>query len=182
LKNAGTMVRSYRLRRLLGPAWDAPDAFKNVWKYLPAFIESWVRLPFACPVNWPEHIDQWLGRPGVTPLRYEYLLQDCEDALSQALREHLGEEPDLDRVRWATEKFSFSRMSGRKPGQENRRSLFRKGVAGDWRNHFTREAAQVFEHYCGDTLRRLGYTQDKNWFEEPRRVETGTPASRASES
>jgi len=118
LKKADTMIRAYRLRGLLGPTWDAPDAFKNAWKYLPAFIENWVRRPFGCPVSWPEHIAQWLGRTGVTPLRYEDLLQDCQGTLTQALREHLGEGPDPERVRWAVEKFSFARMAVRNPARK----------------------------------------------------------------
>lgn len=44
------------------------------------------------------------------------------------------------------------------------RPLFRKGVAGDWRNHLTTvEAKDIFKEMAGDLLIELGYEQDFNW-------------------
>ena len=37
--------------------------------------------------------------------------------------------------------------------------------AGDWRNHLTREAAEIFDHYCGDMLVAAGYEPDRSWVE-----------------
>jgi len=53
---------------------------------------------------------------------------------------------------------SFSRLSrGRNPGAEDRRSFFRKGVSGDWRNHLSAETNARFLKTAGHWLRRLGY-------------------------
>ncbi len=41
--------------------------------------------------------------------------------------------------------------------------MLRKGQAGDWRNHFTREAAEIFDRYCGDMLISTGYEPDHEW-------------------
>ena len=62
-------------------------------------------------------------------------------------------------------RFSFEKQAGRIPGQGDPNSLMRKGIVGDWRNWFTREAGEVFDHYCGETLVRLGYEADRKWFE-----------------
>jgi hypothetical protein len=69
-------------------------------------------------------------------------------------------------VRWAVEKYSFAKQTGRKAGQEDRKSFLRRGGSGDWKNHFTREAAEMFEDRCGASLRALGYAEDGSWVEE----------------
>ena len=53
----------------------------------------------------------------------------------------------------------FQRFSGgRLRGDEDRASHFRKGVAGDWRDHFDEEAVRSFEAQAGGLLRDLGYS------------------------
>ena len=44
-----------------------------------------------------------------------------------------------------------------------RSSTFRKGVIGDWKNHFTEEHKQAFKEMCGRELIDLGYEKDLNW-------------------
>lgn len=61
-------------------------------------------------------------------------------------------------------KYSFNRLSaGRKKGEENQKSHYRKGEAGDWQNHFNAEHKQAFKEMYGDLLIRLGYEKDLNW-------------------
>jgi len=55
--------------------------------------------------------------------------------------------------------------TGRDPGTENNRSQDRKGIIGDHKNHFTREAAEIFNHYAGHLLKRLGYEKDDSWID-----------------
>ena len=52
---------------------------------------------------------------------------------------------------------SFERLSGRKKGVEDRKSKLRKGVAGDWRNHFDCSVELGFEDAAGDLLSAFGY-------------------------
>jgi hypothetical protein len=53
--------------------------------------------------------------------------------------------------------------SGRQPGQEDTESHFRKGVIGDWKNHFEQTHVQRFKEIAGEALVRLGYEQDNEW-------------------
>lgn len=53
---------------------------------------------------------------------------------------------------------SFERLSGRAKGQEDAHTHFRKGVSGDWRNHFVPEVQAVFDDSTGDLIERLGYS------------------------
>ena len=57
-------------------------------------------------------------------------------------------------------------MTGRRPGEEARGEFARKGVSGDWENHFTRAAAEVFDSYAGNALVELGYEQNSSWVEK----------------
>ena len=58
----------------------------------------------------------------------------------------------------------FPRLSGgRKPGEENVKHHYRKGIAGDWKNHFTEEHKRFFKQNYNRLLVKLGYETDDNW-------------------
>ncbi|MHC4218062.1 MAG: sulfotransferase domain-containing protein [Planctomycetota bacterium] len=147
------------IRRFVSKADGSADIAAFVERQLTA------RKPLAAPCNWADHVRSFLEarNPNVVLLRYEDLLRDGQTALAEMLRELTGEEPDLERVRNAIEKFSFARQAGRPAGEEVRSAWLRKGVSGDWANHFTPEAAEIFDHHCGDTLIEVGYEQDHSW-------------------
>jgi sulfotransferase 6B1 len=48
-------------------------------------------------------------------------------------------------------------------GQEDTESHFRKGVVGDWRNHFEQTHIKHFKELAGEALIRLGYERDYEW-------------------
>lgn len=52
---------------------------------------------------------------------------------------------------------------GRQPGQEDTKSHYRKGVAGDWKNHFNENHIKIFKEKYNDLLIQLGYEKDDNW-------------------
>jgi Sulfotransferase domain len=59
---------------------------------------------------------------------------------------------------------AFAKKSGgRKPGQEDARNHYRKGLAGDWRNHFTPRHVKFFKEHYGDLLLKLGYETHPDW-------------------
>ena len=60
-------------------------------------------------------------------------------------------------------KHSFERLAGRPQGQEEVRQHYRKGVAGDWRNHFTEGHKRLFKSKAGELLVALGYEKDLSW-------------------
>lgn len=60
--------------------------------------------------------------------------------------------------------FNFKRLAGgRKQGEEDQKSHFRKGVAGDWKNHFTPHVKSIFKEKYGPDLIRLGYESNQDW-------------------
>jgi hypothetical protein len=53
--------------------------------------------------------------------------------------------------------------SGRQRGEGDSHSHYRKGLPGDWRNHFTDEHKRYFKREYGSLLIKLGYEHDENW-------------------
>jgi len=58
---------------------------------------------------------------------------------------------------------TFERLTGRSKGQENTSSHLRKGVPGDWRNHFDPSHVEAFRRRYNDLVMRLGYETDPDW-------------------
>jgi hypothetical protein len=59
---------------------------------------------------------------------------------------------------------TFERKAGgRRPGQEDAHHHYRKGVAGDWRAHFTPRLSAAFKERYGDLLIGLGYERSRDW-------------------
>lgn len=58
----------------------------------------------------------------------------------------------------ALDRYSFENLSGgRKKGEENVHHHYRRGVAGDWRNHLNEVHLKAFRDRFGDLVERLGY-------------------------
>jgi hypothetical protein len=53
--------------------------------------------------------------------------------------------------------------AAREPGQQSADSHFRKGIVGDWKNHFQPIHHQKFKEVAGELLMSLGYETDLDW-------------------
>jgi hypothetical protein len=111
-----------------------------------------------------------MNRPGVVWVRYADGLADGEAELTRIVRT-LGLPFDPERVRDAVQRNHFSNAARardgrpRQPGEAEPGEFERKGIAGDWRNHFDRRACELIQRYEGWTLRVLGYEPDASWIE-----------------
>ena len=96
-------------------------------------------------------------------VKYEDMLEDQGRELTRILR-HLGVTASPAAMERCINESSFESMSGgRQRGEEDKTAHIRKGVAGDWRNHFTVADARLFDEITGDLLVRLGYESDRSW-------------------
>jgi hypothetical protein len=60
--------------------------------------------------------------------------------------------------------YSFENLSGgRKSGVEDHAHHYRKGVPGDWKNHFTEEHVDYFKKLYNPLLIKLGYETREDW-------------------
>ncbi len=90
-------------------------------------------------------------------MKYEDLLFDPEPIM-QRLLQKLSVNSDSAVVQSMVSRNSFERMSGgRKPGEEDPNSFFRKGVASDWKNHLSPVEVQTFGSYADPVLKTFGY-------------------------
>jgi hypothetical protein len=146
--------------RLYGPNFDPNDIEAN----LPKYIEyQMTEAPTTQGITWQDHIRDWWERPGVGHVTYEQLLADPADHLYSAMQLASPDGPSRELVELAVERHKFVRETGRTSGTENRNSFKRKGASEDWRNHFTREAAETFDSYAGQALIDFGYEPDRSW-------------------
>jgi hypothetical protein len=130
---------------------DTPAALSYfIERLLPDFV-AWTR-------GWTERLHPTLGL--VT--RYEDLLRDTPGELDRVLR-HYGVALSPERIAGIVERHAFKRATGRAPGQEDAKSFNRKGISGDWVNHFTVDHKRAFKDVAGQTLIDLGYATDLDW-------------------
>ena len=142
---------------------DPDDVGRHLPRYIEYLFSSHDRASFR--LSWAEFVRSWLDRP-VGIVRYERLLEDPVEEMSEAIEVALELEPDRPRIAAIAERHSFRAMARRQPGVENPLSFLRKGVAGDWREKFTPEARQVFDHHAGEELVLAGYEPDRSWARE----------------
>lgn len=158
------------LRQRTMPAWAAKQQQRlgiadprDIQRYLPRYIEYCFTDGPPFNMTWTSFAETWRHRSGCVKTSYEAMREDPGREMKKLL-EYLPV-PEIDGVKLASSiaKFSFENVTGRKPGEENAHCFARKGIVGDWKNQFTREAREVFDHYAGQTLIDLGYEADHSW-------------------
>lgn len=139
---------------------------EDIVELLPKFLEyEFTRPGRGVHAAWPDYVMGWHDRPHVVSVSYEELLTDANQSLKRVVEELTGEEADPWRLETAVEKFRFERVTGRKRGTTDIAQHARKAIAGDWKNTFSRESAEIFNDFAGDALVQLGYEQDKRWID-----------------
>ncbi|MCK4871804.1 MAG: sulfotransferase domain-containing protein [Phycisphaerales bacterium] len=117
---------------------------------LPDYV-SWVN-------GWADGRDPQYG----LMIRYEELVADTLGMMRRVF-DHYEVGLSDEKVRQIVHKHAFKTATGREAGQEDQHSFNRKGVVGDWVNHFTPELKEKFKKIAGETLQRFGYVADDDW-------------------
>ena len=132
--------------------FGAPDRLKalDIPARLDAFIDELLPAYAEWAVGW---LDADLGDLRRT-VWYEDLVADTPAELAGVLRHFRIELPE-GQVRALADRHSFKRETGRSPGQQDTKSFNRKGVAGDWRNHFDDARLARFIGSVGDRAHSL---------------------------
>lgn len=158
-----TLVSAYVSFKNVHPVLDA--YFSNLRESLTTpdeedgllfLMDNWL---FACAViqlSWVE-----AGEP---VLKYEDLLEHDVELVEQTLIDRCGLDVSRERLREIVLANRFDRLtSGRHRGEEDPTAHERKGVAGDWRNHFTPRVRDAFKARYGGVLIATGYEKDLDW-------------------
>lgn len=97
-------------------------------------------------------------------IRFEDLLDRGWQILEPTLLDECQLGVSRGKLRRAIRSQSFERLSGgRRPGEEDVASHYRKGIAGDWRNYFTEPVKDAFKERWGELLVATGYETDLDW-------------------
>ncbi|MGB8843845.1 MAG: sulfotransferase [Aliidongia sp.] len=133
------------------PDWTH-KTFDSMDAYVTNFAQEW-----ASDVGAGTHFGTTLP-DSYLAIRYEDLVAEPAPVLETILT-FLGAPAEADIIADCLRGGSFETLSGgRVRGQENRGSFFRKGISGDWRQHFTAETVRRFDEKAGTWLVRYGYS------------------------
>jgi hypothetical protein len=96
--------------------------------------------------------------PNVKLIRYEDLTGDRGFGLIQDLMAHCDVAIDPKELRELLDRGSFDRLSGgRRKGEADRSSHYRRGVSGDWAKYFTPRIDERLNEVAGDLVPLFGY-------------------------
>lgn len=139
--------------------------YDDIETNLPRFIEymftdfskAW---SYRC--TWASYVDSWKDQ-GTLIVKYEELLDDAIATMNRAVTHLTGSEMDQEKLAGIVSAYSFEKLTGRKRGQTQKGNFIRKGIAGDWKNHFNQAAREAFNEYGGQQLIDLGYESSSDW-------------------
>lgn len=153
-KNHPSLVK--RTRNLVGFT-----DYDNVIENMPTFIRYMFEIYPARSkrhFSWSEMINNATKyKENVCSIKYEELLTNPADCLVEALEFYNLNVPSRNELNKIVEKYS---IKNRRTGGG---SFVRKGISGDWKNHFNDEACAVFKEYASETLINAGYESDNTW-------------------
>lgn len=134
---------------------------QNVKELLPHFIKFFFEEEKSGSINYNQHIEKALAQ-NLFVIKYEELLKEKEKTLARCIAYISGEESVVtEKIKQAIEANDFKKLKSKKA---NNNSVFlRKGIAGDWKNHFTSESATIFKELGGQALIDSGYEVDHSW-------------------
>lgn len=137
-------------------------SYQQVLNALP--FDEGLALEIAESGQYIEGMMAWdYADPNIIEIRFEDLVRDPKGEFGKVFRKYGFDDAAVENGLRLVERFSFERMAGRRPGQEDRRHHFRRGVPGDWRRHFSDRHRRLFKRLYPGVLQRLGYETDDDW-------------------
>ena len=118
-------------------------------------------------ISWANHngnVDKFVradaaNRELVHSIHYERLLADFETVAAD-LFGFLDVDASPAVIGAIREATNFEQLSGRKPGEEDPASFFRKGIVGDWHERLDAKALEIIGAHCGTLMDANGYGGD----------------------
>jgi len=143
----------YNLHNLQG---DEQDKFQKRCPDFNSYIEVYVNR------FWLPYINSARSVSSSSPHRYFELryedLHSQPEPLVRRMLEFLQVDSSDTSLSSCLEAGSFERsLGGRQRGQTDQKAFYRKGIVGDWQNHFDEQSLQVFMSLAGDMMHQLGY-------------------------
>ena len=123
-----------------------------------ATLEHWARLWNEVNVSIGKLSDQTLM------VRYEEMKTNLAGQLTRIANFlDISTEPNL--IDCCVKATSFKKLTGRDVGNTDPTAKTRKGVVGDWKEHFTIQDAELFHTVAGNALIEFGYESEATWWQ-----------------
>jgi hypothetical protein len=106
--------------------------------------------------EWAAYVNAWLDRKVVT-VKYEDFLSAPEASLSATIKAVTGVDLPRSDIASAVAQHTKEKFAASLGKTFKHNTFVRKGVAGDWKNHFSAFHSERFAAIAGDAMRRLGY-------------------------
>lgn len=137
--------------------------YDDIQKNLPSFMKYVFEKKRHPKMSWADFVNKWVNARKCVHVKYEDLRVRPVEELIRIVKQLSGKDISVDMANQIVHKHSFENVSGRNVGKEKRGSFMRKGIVGDWKNHFSDESKILFDKYAGKELIRLGYEFDNSW-------------------
>lgn len=131
-------------------------------KIIPSFNKDFDSYVTQTAREWENFILAWDQIAPIT-IYYERFLSDPVKELSSLIFTVTGHQPDIQKVEATCQKFTKEKFSASLDTTFEHNSFVRKGIAGDWKNHFSDQNIIDFKQIAGQTLIRLGYEKNNDW-------------------
>lgn len=110
---------------------------------------------FAALRSWQQNV---AGDDRLRIFQYEELTDERQFATWKQLLAHCDIGMPDEVLKEVLKEYAFSALTkGRARGEEDQKSHLRKGVHGDWKNHFTPAVEKKFRAVTGSLVEELGY-------------------------
>ncbi len=120
------------------------------------FIEWLKTVKLVCyfftAYRWKKFYESWDGLSLSHRLTYEELSSNPKATLQRLLK-YLEIEASDELIDEAIGEFTFKKLTGREKGSEQKGNVaFRKGIVGDYCNHFSKVQLYLFKAICGKIM------------------------------
>ncbi|MDD2921821.1 MAG: sulfotransferase domain-containing protein [Anaerolineales bacterium] len=103
----------------------------------------------------------WVNDADTLVVKFEDLIEN--PALIETVLRYCEIDISTSKLEQVLANNNFSALSARTRGEEDPNSHYRKGIAGDWKNHFTDKVKDEFKRMYGRLLIDTGYEKDLLW-------------------
>ena len=111
--------------------------------------------------EWAEYVNSWETRNVIT-CKYENLLQDALKELIKVFS-LLNISVALETIKAVIEANTKEKFKKSLDKAFKYNTFVRKGIAGDWKNHFNDKHKAIFKRNAGELLVKLGYEVNLEW-------------------
>lgn len=113
--------------------------------------------------EWGSYVLAWLEESAVSCIRYEQFLADPAQAIGALILELFGEKLEEFYLEDVASRFTRDKFSASLDAAFSHNTFVRKGIVGDWKNHFSDANVADFKSGAGEALIALGYERDQGW-------------------